>query len=104
LPPATAAGISGKGSSTNSTFDPSPPASSMPLRMVTSPMFLRLLTATRRPSRSATDWMSLPPGTTTAEKSVAGSAVEDTPLATMRSGRPSELARRIEVTLPNEKS
>src|SRR5215216_5422881 len=48
-----AAGMSGKASSTNLIDEGSPPALRTEARMVVSPMFLRVLTATRLPARSA---------------------------------------------------
>jgi hypothetical protein len=76
-----------------------PPACRTDCRTVVSPMFFRVLTATRLPARSLADRIGLPSRTTTAEKSRPDLPVEATPLATARRGAPSTWAAISEVTL-----
>src|SRR5690349_3296710 len=80
-PAATAAGASGKASSRNLTDFGSPPSLRTDARTVVSPMFLRLFTDTVWPLRSLGDFSGLSALTTTPEKSLPTSPVEELPLA-----------------------
>jgi hypothetical protein len=92
--------MSGKASSTNLIDEGSPPALRTEARMVVSPMFLRVLTATRLPARSAAVLIEAS-RVTTPPKSALSLPVEATPLDTTLRGSPRDWAISSEVTLLN---